>query len=256
MFTFAQFLRLIEIFRELYMIVESVPFTARLPYTLISWLMVLYILLYVYTAMTRFRRLVVAQRENSQLRHEIVHLRGLAYEQDGSQRNAVRTAVPRQIRRLVLSKVFEHMNEETSSVKKNLGLLQKMDTEHKDQMKTMQNNDAAAVKLLEDNQKEIVKQRKKERKTRWAALQAAHKLAYPNPTAWQREGQTVVLHKRHMRDSNADELAQSKFDTDMMDLRVEHKLQESHLVDRQRSEKRAFEDKCLHEHSRNMRARY
>jgi len=232
--------------------------------------MVLYILLYVYTAMTRFRRLVVAQRENSQLRLEIEFLTELTDDLRAEQRAVplaiiVPNAVPinarnrvnrQQPERPTMAKALENMQELTQSLKHDSELLKTMQVKHKCQKKKLSAVDAAAIKLLEDRQKLKVFVRKQKSKAESAALGAAHALAHPDPTSEQMHAHTNELHELHMTNSNADGLAQGTFDTEMMDLHVAHKEGASQLDDRQRSEIRAFEDKCLHEHSRNVRARY
>jgi len=287
MFTYAQFLRLVEIFREVYMIVESVPFTVSLPYALISWCMILYVLLYVYIAVTRHKRLVVSQRQNRQLRLENEYLTELTDDLraelwqhrhqhvPGPPPHAVPVAilvpnaalinarneddgeeVEEEVERPTMAKALENMQKLTKSLKHDSVLLNTMEAKHKGQEKKLVAEDAAAIKLLEDCQKEKVLANTKRREAETAALRAAHALAHPDPTSEQMDARSVELHEMHMTNSNADGLAQGTFDTEMMDLHVAHKEGASQLADSQRSEKRAFEDKCLHEHSRNMRARY
>jgi len=282
MFTYAQFLRLLDISREAYMIVESVPFMDRLPYTLMSCLMVVFVILFVCTAVTGYKRLMVAQRQNRRLRQDIEFWRdipapmpapmpdirvplailvpGAAQDEDwyiGQQIQAEEHGhIGQEIERRTLQKALENMQKLTQSLKHDSELLNTMEAKHKGQLKKSNAQDAAAIKLLEDRHKMSVSANTKEHKAETAALGTRHALEHPDPTAEQLKAQTVELHNMHMTNSNADGLAQGTFDTEMLDLHVAHKEEASQLVDRQRSEKRAFEDKCLHEHSRNMRACY
>ena len=77
MFTYAQLVRVIQIFEELQRMVESISFTDRLPWTLVSYVMVFYVVRFVYHSKTRYNRLIVAQRENRRMRHEIEFLSAL-----------------------------------------------------------------------------------------------------------------------------------------------------------------------------------
>ena len=77
MFTYAQMLRLFEIYQEVEKIVESIAFLDRVFWTLVSFVMILYVVRFVYNSKMRYRRLMVALRENRQLEHENVYLRGL-----------------------------------------------------------------------------------------------------------------------------------------------------------------------------------
>jgi len=74
MFTYAQILRLFEIYQEVENMVETVAFVDRLPWTLVSCVMVFVVFRFVYNSKTRYRRLEVALRENSQLERENVNL--------------------------------------------------------------------------------------------------------------------------------------------------------------------------------------
>ena len=59
-----------------------------------------------------------------------------------------------------------------------------------------------------------------------------------------------------MSNSNANLSAQRDFDTEMMDLLETLKHEAAELAASQTFEHRAFESKCLHEHSIAKRARY
>ena len=87
-------------------------------------------------------------------------------------------------------------------------------------------------------------------------LEAGHALAHPNPTSAQLHEQTRELHELHLTHSSAVGVAQLESDTKVSELKVTHKEEASDLESRQSALKRCFEDKCLSDHSRDVRARY
>ena len=276
MFTYAQLVRVIQMVEELQRMVESISFTDRLPWTLVSCVMVYYVVRYLYHSRVRYNRLIVAQRENRRMHHEIGNLRrlpiqnGLPQIQNGPRPIPVPVAehvpgaaqgvedgpVEQQMPRQTLEKALDHMQKLTESLKEDTELLVEMEGKHQVQRKTAGAEDAKGIKLYKKRRKVHVVANKKEGKEAMDALRAKHGMENPNPTAAEIDEQTIELSDLHMTISNANVLARRDYDTEMMDLLATHKNEASELVDRQTSEKRAFEDKCLHEHSRNVRARY
>jgi len=174
----------------------------------------------------------------------------------GAAQGVVDGPVEQQMPRQTLEKALDHMQKLTESLKEDTELLVEMEGKHQVQRKTAGAEDAKGIKLYKKRRKVHVVANTKEGKEAMDALRAKHGMENPNPTAAEIDEQTIELSDLHMTISNANVLARRDYDTEMMDLLATHKNEASELVDRQTSEKRAFEDKCLHEHSRNVRARY
>jgi len=180
----------------------------------------------------------------------------LAMPVPGAAQGVVHAPVERQRPRRTLKKALDHMQELTDSLKKDSELLVDMEAKHEVQRKAAGDEDSKGIKLLKDRRKVCEVEKKKEGKEAMDSLRAGHLLENPNPTSAQIEQQTSEMHDLHMTHSNANILARRDYDTEIMDLLVEHKAEASELAARQTSEKRAFEDRCLHEHCIAKRARY
>jgi len=296
MFTYAQFGRVIQIVEELQRMGESMSFTDKLPWTLVSYVMVFYVLRFVCRSRWHYNRLIVAQRENRRMRHEIEYMRGLPIglpqnaaplhvlqgipigppqNQNGlleidnglppvpvpvampvAAQGVVHGLVGQQIQRRSLRKALEHSQKLTKSLKQDLDQLNELESNHKAHGKTLEAQHAAAITVLTNGHKLRMSESKKEHNEELHALQAGHALAHLNPTSAQLLEQTRELHKLHVTQSSADGVAQVEFDTEMSELKVTHKKEASDLSSRQSATKRRFEDKCLADHSRTVRARY
>ena len=75
MFTYDQIVRLVKIVQEIEQMAYSISFVDRMFWKLVSFGMILYVVRFVYNSKMRYKRLIVAQRENRQLQHEIRFLR-------------------------------------------------------------------------------------------------------------------------------------------------------------------------------------